>query len=720
MMIKKIHTRLLVVLLLVVALLFIGYEASITRDTWGPNIAESKPNPAINTTFIFPNYLDSRDWEATFREQVSGAKSYQYGGPTSPKSAQADSLSPHALNVYSSKANIFEKLDKCDKLGVTANVLISKPRNLDIDLTKVLTQCFSEEMLQQNSYYREVAPFFQHSLKQHLRDNTVTFYWFQLAGSSVWLEHYGVHLMIRRVIYSPTGHRNAPIISLTYGQVFDDNWNEMEDVALVIPDQFEEGAPLHLLHFPGFLNIPFFHDEDRQDKRYYGPEDPRITLIKNKQGHSEPVIIFNSFHRKYESRQVIDEMAALGKSEAAEIKEAEEQKKAAKAKEEEEKKEAEMKKEAKKPNEDAQKDENAKEAEAASADKQARQDSFVTKREDHEEYFDEESQTTLYETRYRSMWRCFPFQTQRGKANVEGKPNPQYDQNLYNKVDELRIKGRLRRAKQKNWTPFKSHLGVEGSSQHDTHLHFVYRWKDLEILKCDLFSGACEFDYRTDPKLKSYTKVGELRGGTELVSINELLSQLGADVKYYLPQDREVWLGFARAHLDRCGCGPVQYRPNMVIIVKDMIKGRNGVLEPVYKLSHVSSSISFDVKVLGWYLDLPDRVCGGNNILIPNGISTWTLGKAEGGDKTSESLWPDDTLTLTLSVGDLTVEKIEVKNLLGEVLRFGDVFQGNEDKVYVPNSIDSMLSVGYNNDNVACAMAASRKFCAAYGKEHQD
>ncbi len=47
----------------------------------------------------------------------------------------------------------------------------------------------------------------------------------------MWLEHYRVHLMIRRVIYSPVGHRNA---SLTYGQVFDDNWNEMEDAALAI------------------------------------------------------------------------------------------------------------------------------------------------------------------------------------------------------------------------------------------------------------------------------------------------------------------------------------------------------------------------------------------------------------------------------------------------------------------------------------------------------
>ncbi len=98
------------------------------------------------------------------------------------------------------------------------------------------------------------------------------------------------------------------------------------------------------------------------------------------------------------------------------------------------------------------------------------------------------------------MWRSSPSDTE-AEANVEGKPNPQYDQNLYSKVDESVIKGRLEEP-QKELTPSRAIIGVEGFSEHDTHLTLYTGGRTFEILARSL-QRACEYDYRTDPRLKS-------------------------------------------------------------------------------------------------------------------------------------------------------------------------------------------------------------------------
>ncbi|CAH2356094.1 hypothetical protein CLIB1423_55S00122 [[Candida] railenensis] len=101
--------------------------------------------------------------------------------------------------------------------------------------------------------------------------------WNHLAGSSDWLEDYGVHLMIRGLMCSSISQRNAPILSLTYAQVFDSDWNELKDTHLVTSDDsksLESGS----LKFPSFVKVPLYHDLSSLVERYYGPEDLRITL----------------------------------------------------------------------------------------------------------------------------------------------------------------------------------------------------------------------------------------------------------------------------------------------------------------------------------------------------------------------------------------------------------------------------------------------------------
>ena len=41
--------------------------------------------------------------------------------------------------------------------------------------------------------------------------------------------------MISRIAYSPHGVKNQPVVSLTYGQLFDRNWNEVKNINLLVP-----------------------------------------------------------------------------------------------------------------------------------------------------------------------------------------------------------------------------------------------------------------------------------------------------------------------------------------------------------------------------------------------------------------------------------------------------------------------------------------------------
>ena len=600
---------------------------------------------------------------------------------------------PHNVTLFNSNRSIDHDLYQCDThLMDHIQIQVDEAQNLDVLLRIILRSLVKDIEKNKNPYYKELSPFFLSELKLQIKHNVVEKYWYRLAGSSVWLEEYGVHFMISRVLYSPKGIRNQPTISLTYAQLYDKDWNEMVNTRLVVPsnnmrkpDLEENIIPdppskkvqssksnrkdknqFKVLDFPSFLPIPFWHDYDNTVGKYYGPEDPRIILVNNKLGYQEPLIVFNAYHRKL----------AL--------------------------------------------------------------------------FDDDLDDRLLMKIKfYRSMFICWPWQFQRGKENVDGMPDPEYDEHFYNRVTELQIKNLPRQTTQKNWTPLVSEMErrthSSGSFVYDTHINFIYRWANLEMLRCNLESGVCGFTYRLNDRLAPRSSVGPLRGGTQLININNLIrSQLSEfNMETILPNNREIWLGFARAHLDRCGCGSVMYRPNLVIVVKDRVEippevSFFGGEKPetmhrdFYKLSHVSSSISFDMPVLGWDLSNPRILCTGANILIPNGISSWNL-KSLTAD--GNGGWTaDDYMTISLSVGDFTVHKINIKGLLNEVFKLSDktlflpsVVQDDVldmkkalSNLQIPdpiNASDQCPFQGFNNDNVICAMQSSRDFCMDYGFE---
>lgn len=117
--------------------------------------------------------------------------------------------------------------------------------------------------------------------------------------------------MISRVIYTKTGNKVQPVISLSYVQAFDRNWTELQNVTLIVPD--DSTGKFKTVTYPSFMPIPVYHNVKQQRGKFYGVEDPRIILVKNKQGYEEPLIVYNSFNRNSSNTNYLGEIKNLVK-----------------------------------------------------------------------------------------------------------------------------------------------------------------------------------------------------------------------------------------------------------------------------------------------------------------------------------------------------------------------------------------------------------------------
>lgn len=514
----------------------------------------------------------------------------------------------HEISVYDSIKDIDGNTDKCHpELNKKLNIEVSTPKEFSSsysNMAKILNQ-----QLKEDPPFKEMRGFFEEDLQKHREQGKADEHWYKFAGTSVWLEQYGVHFMISRMMYSPPGRKKNSLISLVYAQVYNEKWEELQDVELVIPtaNELTGEDEAKSLRLPRFLPIPFYHDSNYRGKRFYGPEDARMLLVKNNKGIEEPLIIFNAYHRKCVSESKIDEW----------------------------------------------------------------------------------SSNIKYDY-YRSMFMGWPFQFQKGKENVDGTSNPDNTEIEYNKVLELRNGNSPRLKMQKNWTPFVS-MKDRQADGYDKNLYFIYRWHNLEILKCEISDAfdisRCDFVYKRTKDLPIDEGVGPLRGGTELISLNNILPTTNT----YLPQDTEIWIGLSRAHIKKCGCGSSMYRPNLAVITRE---GND------YKISQLSSFLSLDIPLIGW--SDPNNICHPRepNALIPNGISSWNTINYNLGRKQMF----EDYAVISLSVADATDHKIYVKNLLHTIL--------GETSILSPNK-----ESGYTDDLVSCSLKYSEKFCAAYGDE---
>ncbi|KAG7665035.1 uncharacterized protein J8A68_001443 [[Candida] subhashii] len=531
--------------------------------------------PALRLIIIYPYGLDHNDdklkkFAANNKTTVQYHKSYS--NPLTPEIMNQTYIS-HNLTLYNSlsPANKF-----CEEIEDNAQFQISQYQRLSDDFVEIIKVLIDQ--LENDEPFRGLWGFFQGTLDNYTDEESLRKQFYKFAGTSVWLEEYGVHLMVSRVSFSYTGIKWDPQISLLYVQVYDKNWTELHDVDLIIPIKNPSNLQREYkkFTFPRFMPIPFYYNSNLKTKRWHGPEDARLFLMKNEYNETEPALLFNAYHRKPVKSSISG---------------------------------------------------------------------------------DDKSANTKFEM-YRSMFIGYLFQFQLGKTNTDGTIDERFDHIQYNKVVELRIKSRERRKIEKNWTPIIDPRDTE-------NINLIYECENLTILKCPLktvYKGEiiCDISFNQS---RLFGKIGKIRGGTELIPI---INQ--NDTR------KQSWIGFLRSHIKSCGCGNSMYRPNIIVLTR--------ILDS-YKITHLSSSVSFDIPVTG--SKNSSIVCDkkGPNALMPNGISMWEIDPKTG----------VDYLTLSLSVAD---ENNNVLHITGINSLLDDIQRKSEGTEYFEDeeTHQSMLRCG--------------------------
>ncbi|KAG2736378.1 hypothetical protein G9P44_000468 [Scheffersomyces stipitis] len=210
-----------------------------------------------------------------------------------PSDMSSEHFSDYKMISYSLLEKVDDKVpfssdaETCDisSVKVAKPNIITKPD----ELKKIRNML--KKMAETNSY-GPAKSCFQDSPKES--EAEIMKKWFKFHGSSVWLDHYGVHYMVSRVVYSKDKTISTAFISLLYAQVFDKNWNELESFTFPNSD----------FVYPNILPIDVTTDEGIDF--YQGVEDPKITIRtffnKSTRKHDqEPVVVCNgiAFDNKF-------------------------------------------------------------------------------------------------------------------------------------------------------------------------------------------------------------------------------------------------------------------------------------------------------------------------------------------------------------------------------------------------------------------------------------
>lgn len=539
------------------------------------------------------------------------------------------------------------------ELGLSMDDLMVDSRELIPGNFRHVLEILVEELdVYNDPYYKEISPLFITHLRTQLKEDMVNHFWFRLSGSLVWLKDHGVHLVILRFLFSNQRSRDNPKLSFVLAQVFDKEWRELKDVRLVFPtnDLGDDGSTFKVgeqdfysYRFPRLLPVPFHHDSGTSGTRYFGPEDPRAFVIRNKKGYDEPAFVFNAKHKK--------------------------------------------------------------EVKGSNGDLQTRE--------------------------FRSIFTCFPFQLKKGKYVVDAKYLKETDDQIFTKIIEMNVVNQQKQGTNKNWSPLISST-LRKTLGYDEHVYFATRLDNLEVLRCDVVNdtGDCV------PVHSDKGGIGPLRGGSPFLNVNTILEeQTDIPIDKIIPPGREIYVAFARAHLNNCGCGSKFYRPNLLIMTRDkvsyMSQNPNGKPEQAdkyfYKLSHVSSFFSFHVPIDPWYVSNPYKICEGVSAVIPNGISNW---KVDSIDVVDGRWLVKDKMTVAFSVSDFSVDRVNLRGILDVVLNSADgtlvlpPLSSKQNAFISQPAVDEMGNlvsgnIGFNSNNVQCALTESHKFCQKFGEDQK-
>ncbi|KAL7662857.1 Beta-mannosyltransferase 1 [[Candida] zeylanoides] len=275
---------------------------------------------------------------------------------------------------------------------------------------------------------------------------------------------------------------------------------------------------------------------------------------------------------------------------------------------------------------------------------------------------------------------------------------------------------------EKNWTPFVPYESTR-------YMEFIRTLDPMEVVRCEIDSGQC--DVVQAPPGDS-TTAGPLRGGSQLIEVPHIPALGGKTSAKRPPANRRVFVGFARAHLNKCGCGESMYRPNLMVLIDDYDPATE---THHYKVTHVSEYVDFNVEIKTW--DIPtvndkgelnppnDEICVGRSVLIPNSISYWTIESivkrgtvykfadfdklAQSDGSADDKVEFNDYLALTLSSADTDVSVVQIKGLLNYLLQLPSLWDTS-------NVVKDMAELGWKGHdlNQKCAVVESRKYCELY------
>lgn len=157
----------------------------------------------------------------------------------------------------------------CEQLRLPGTLAVTKSLDIDDDLLDIA-----------ESVEHPLIDYSPQPKGQSFR-SMVSKTWGRMAGSSVWLEKYGVYLTVSRVYFYDKGVRHWPVISFVRAQIHDASWKHLHGYKLEWQGE--------TITFPRALDIPIPYEIGGA---FYGPEDPRI-VIEEDVPDAEPVVIFN-------------------------------------------------------------------------------------------------------------------------------------------------------------------------------------------------------------------------------------------------------------------------------------------------------------------------------------------------------------------------------------------------------------------------------------------
>lgn len=273
-----------------------------------------------------------------------------------------------------------------------------------------------------------------------------------------------------------------------------------------------------------------------------------------------------------------------------------------------------------------------------------------------------------------------------------GKPKKMFALMPHRKTDslvEFDIENGKLRGTEKNWAPF-FHPNTDFSKDNAVgFIYFIYDFNPVEILRCSLFSGHCTFIFQASTFDMTRGGTHIFRGATQFVPLPEPLPQV---------KDTNMWLGFIKEHIDRCGCGEKIYRPVLALLIEK--KG-------IYHFELLTPNIDFNESVMNW--NLKDYNCNQANVLSPSSIANWYITSQDPETKKFE-----DYLALTISEADAISKVVYVKGVLNYILG-----------IYRDMDISDTLENGVQGKSVIektsqCVFDSAIAYCKSYGEAHHD